>query len=126
MKSFNNTKNLYDEMVPIIEQLEVDKKDIALLHKHSTELLEAYKRSKKYYLIRTILFVLLYISVVSTFFKDVFLLSQTIEFITTISGLVGSITLIVLLAIVQKIISINLNEAHIHANYITALDVKYQ
>lgn len=126
MKSFNNTKNLYDEMEPIIEELKVDKKDIRLLHEHSTKLLEAYKRSKKYYIIRMVLFVLLYISFVSAMFNDVFLLSETVNFITAISGVVGSITLIILLAIVQKLISINLNKAHIHANYITALDVKYR
>lgn len=113
-------------MEPIIEELKVDKKDIRLLHEHSTKLLEAYKRSKKYYIIRMVLFVLLYISFVSAMFNDVFLLSETVNFITAISGVVGSITLIILLAIVQKLISINLNKAHIHANYITALDVKYR
>lgn len=113
-------------MKPVIEQLEVGKKDIKLLHEHSTKLLETYKRSKKYYIIRMVLFVMLYISLVSTFFKDTFLLSQTVNLIAAISGIVGSVVLIVLLAITQKLITINLNKAHLHANYITALDVKYK
>ena len=70
-------------------------------------------------------FLLLYVSVVSTFVGGFFIIEEVLSIAQFVSGIAGSTALIVLIAIFSKLINLYVSDAHIIADFIVALKVKY-
>ena len=127
MITLNGTQTILDSLKPAIKRVreKASTKDKKLLEKHVDGLETLIKKSHKLFIGRLLAFLLLYVSVVSSVFGDLFLISQTLEFATAISGVLGGITLIIILALLQRLITLTTIQAQLHASYITGLDLKY-
>lgn len=125
--STNQMTRLYFKLKPIILELipKLKKQEKIILKKKNQDLNKLYKRTNILYLIRGICFLLLYISIVSAFVGDIYIIGEAIGILSVISGILGTAVLLFALSISQKLISINLIEAHLIADYIIALQVKY-
>jgi hypothetical protein len=70
-------------------------------------------------------FLLLYVSVVSTFVGGIAVIGDFVSIAQFLSGIAGSTALIVLIAIFTKLINLYVSDAHIIADFIVALKVRY-
>lgn len=76
-------------------------------------------------IIRMVCFVGLYFSIFSAIFGNVFVLQPALVFAAMISGLLGSTILIVIIVLIGRAVDIHITEAHMIANFIMAIAVKY-
>jgi hypothetical protein len=125
--SINRIHRLYDEIKEIGRKIEpkLNEKDKRLYNQKMKRLKKLYKKSMVFYVIRAIAGILLYISVVSVLFGNVFLLEWFTDALIVIAGILGTTILAVLLYISQLLINLYISDAHLVSDYIVALDIKY-
>lgn len=99
------------------------KKEIKI-HEHEFEKL--HKKLKTVRFSRTICFALLYVSFLSTFIGDLFIVREIVQLITLLSGIVGSTVLIILIMIFTRLSEIYLSDAHTESAILIALITKYK
>lgn len=127
--SMNRMTRLHATMQPIIVRVRTmatarasEKKMLAY---HARSLDEAHHSSQRLYVLRAVLFVLLYFSAWSAIAASIELIEPFVRVLSLFSGVVSSLVLLLALGYTQRLISIRLMEAQVAASYIVALDVKY-
>ncbi len=100
------------------------KKDKELAIEYRGQLGKIRKKTNTLMIIRGICYALLYVSLLSAFLGDIIIISEAVQFIALLSGVLGASILIALVAILTKFINIYVSDAHIRADFIIALYVK--
>jgi len=123
----NSVSRIYFNTLPVVDGLKkkVSKSDSLLLNEKANKLSRIYHRSKYLFISRLLCLFILYISFVYVFIENIFILGLLAELIKVLYTVLGSFVLIIIVAILHKLILLNIADAHLNAQYIISLDVKY-
>ncbi|MFW5745995.1 MAG: hypothetical protein ACOCWQ_00400 [Nanoarchaeota archaeon] len=124
--SLNRVTRIESRLHPYVEylgKLKTTKKQSERIREYLSQFHRLRTRARILYVLRGIVVIFLYISVISAIAPDILFLGRALEKVSVITGIVGTGFFFICLAIVTKYIQLFVSDAHVIADHIIATAV---